>query len=326
MPDFSLLIPDTHVKVSSGFTDALIQSQREELLTGLMRLQYPSGENLVFTFLEGVQQKLYRCIEKNMEVIPRQSWSHVLDRPDASIAFLTLTVEGMRLMRVAYEAPIIEMERLNCRGDQLVEQTRLWASDSSAAILHVQAEMFNKIYLLAGNPFHFIAELSLNGNEARFSLSDASLPKLFSQANYVVTRYCSESKHDVWQEYTLRFAFDDLISALLNRFGELAGRVLTERLCEQLTLWLRDGGWNINMTLRGVANQHYFESLEEAKRAYLEIIRRFNYEVSPAIGSHMAEGMVRDSLSKMDAHYQELLQRHIFDAGGVGNSAAGPGR
>lgn len=313
MPDFFANIPDTHVKVSRGFVDALIQTQREELLTGLMRLHYPSGEILIFTFLEGVQQNLYLSLEKSTDVIPRQSWAYSLDRPDASVAFLSLSVEGMRLMRVAYEAPIFQVEHLACSGDELAERTQLWASDQCPAIVHVGAGMINRIYLMAGNSAPIIEELSITGSATRLSLSDASFPKSLPRADYVVTRYISDSNHRVWEEYELRFAFHALVRTLLNRFSELAGRVLTERLCQQISLWLQEGGWSINVTLNGVTNRQYFESIEEAKSAYVEIIQRFNYEVSPAIGSRMADGILQEVLLKMSVHHQELLQRHVYD-------------
>ena len=51
MAKFSALVPETCQDVSSGFAEMLIQTQREELFTGLMRLSHTSGENLLFTAL-----------------------------------------------------------------------------------------------------------------------------------------------------------------------------------------------------------------------------------------------------------------------------------
>jgi hypothetical protein len=313
MPDFSSIIPHAHVRASRGFVYALIQTQREELLTGLMRLQYPSGENLVFTFLEGVQQKLYRCHEQNMEVIPRQSWSDSLDCPDASISILGLSVEGMRLLRVAYEAPILAVQQLNGNGDELLEYARLWASDRTPAIVHVQAEEISRIYLMGGGSPPVVEELVVTGSEAHFSLNDATFPKSLPPAEYAVRRYVSDSSHMAWQEYELRFAFHALLRALTHRFSELAGRMLTERLCEQLCFWIRDGGWNIHVTLGGLTDRHYFGSIEEARSANREIMQRFVFEASPAIGSRMADGISREALLQLDEQHQELLKRHVYD-------------
>lgn len=56
MQDLFRSLPDMYVKVSHGFVETLIQTQREELFSGVMRLHYPSGELLLLTFLEGNQQ------------------------------------------------------------------------------------------------------------------------------------------------------------------------------------------------------------------------------------------------------------------------------
>src|SRR5512141_1547380 len=109
MPDLSAFIPETHRDISSGYVETLIQTRREELFTGLMRLAYASGENLVFAFIDGVQQKLYRCAENNVSTIPRQLWFEAFNKSNLSAGFLALPVEAMRFTRVAYEAPVVRV-------------------------------------------------------------------------------------------------------------------------------------------------------------------------------------------------------------------------
>jgi len=110
-----------------------------------------------------------------------------------------------------------------------------------------------------------------------------------------------------------------LARMLLNRFSELAGRVLTERLCEQLSLWARDGGWNITVTTNGAVNRQYFDSLESARGAYADLLRRFRQEASLAIGSRMVDDLSRDILIKLDPDRRELLAQHIYSQPGVGS-------
>jgi hypothetical protein len=100
---------------------------------------------------------------------------------------------------------------------------------------------------------------------------------------------------------------------LFIRFGELAGRVLTERLCEQLSIWARDGGLDMTITGNGISNQHYFDSLASASDAYVGLLRRSYSEATPAIGARMSDGISRDVLLKLDPHRREILTHHIFD-------------
>jgi hypothetical protein len=107
---------------------------------------------------------------------------------------------------------------------------------------------------------------------------------------------------------------------LFMRFNELAGRVLTERLCEQLSIWTRDGGLDMMVTSNGISNLHYFETLGSASDAYLGLARRFHYEASPAIGSRMADGISREMLLKLDPYSREILNRYVYNKIGQENT------
>lgn len=147
------------------------------------------------------------------------------------------------------------------------------------------------------------------------------LPKL----DYQVLRYVSFGDHDLWREHELRLAFHPFMRILLNRFSELAGRVLAERVCEQLTLWARDGGWNIAFSSNGLVNRHYFGTLESAMGLYVDLLRRFQDEASPAIGSQMARDISYEVLSKLDSVRSELLTQMIFSRISAGKGIGVPG-
>src|SRR5512143_1166574 len=173
MPDFSAFIPETHRDISSGYVETLIQARREELFTGLMRLSYASGENLVFAFLEGVQQKLYRCHDNTINVIPRQLWFDTLNQPNTSAGILSLPVEAMRFARVAYEASVVRVEKSTLTPEALIDNSRKWSAGPEPSVIHVQSDAINKFCLIAGHSAPIIEELSFAGG-VRFSITDAS--------------------------------------------------------------------------------------------------------------------------------------------------------
>jgi hypothetical protein len=313
MPDFLSNVPAAYAHVSPGFVETLLQSRRAELFTGLMGLHYSTGEILVFTFLNGNQQKLYRCLEKNMEVISRSSWQVAMDLPDASVSFMPLTVESLRLMHVAHEAPAVRIEAQALTVAQLSEKVPEWANSTEPSILHLHTKPFDRVYLVSGGSNPVIEGVAFADGASNFSINDTSFPSLLPQADLHVTRYVSHREHSTWQEHDLRLAFNLLMRLVLNRFGELAGRMLTERLCERISNGLKADGWNIRVTLNGVSNRHYFESMEQTVDVYVSIIRSFHDEASPAIGQRMAEGLSHEILPKLDAHRRETIMRYIYD-------------
>lgn len=319
MPNLSFLIPEMHQNVSSGYAEMLVQSQREELCTGLMRMRHSSGDDFVMSFVEGAQQKLYRCIETGTEILPRSAWPPV-NRSDVSVGILNLSIEAARFMRVAFDAPVLRVDQFLLHSQDLTEKVGEWAIDNSPSVVRVHGENIDKYYLFADRSNSVLEEISFRDGQAQFSIADTSFPKILPPATYQVTRYVSDPDHEVWCEFKLRLAFSPFMQILMKRFGELAGKVLTERLCENLSSWVRGGGWDINLSSNGVMNRHYFESLDDAVSAYADIINRFQFEASPAIGQQMAEGLLRESATRLDPIRRDLLKKYIFDRHGFGGA------
>jgi hypothetical protein len=325
MPDFSSTIPDTHVRVSSDFMETLIQDQRKKLFTGLMRLHYGSGENFVLSFLEGAPQQLYHTREEYFEILPQQSLSTYLHHAEISVGLLDLSPDALRVMRMAQEAPIIKSKVEFLSVKDLSNQAEKWVLDTFPSIIYTHSESVSKLYLIAGYSTPIVEELSFEGNKAHFSINGVSFPNSLPPTEYQVTRYLSDNQLDIWQEYELRFAFNSLMHMLITRFSELAGRILTERLCMQLSSWIIHGGWKISVTTNGLANHHYFESLADAKHAYLEILRSFHGLAGEAIGSRLINAFANQSLLKLNPHHQTLLQRHLYDLDDFENAATRAG-
>ena len=313
MQDFLRHIPVTNTNVSRSIVETLIKTRQEKLFTGVIYIKYSSDDAWLFTFLGGIQQKLYHLREQTMEADNSQSWKDMIDHPNTSVSILEFTEEALRSLRVACEAPILQMEQFSVPRDDLSDHVRKWSEEMTPTILYVSGERTEKLYLIAGNSAPVIEELSWTGEKARFSVCDASFPVHFPPADYRVKRYVSDGKHVIWQEYELRFAFGPLMRIMINRFSELAGRILAERLCEQISQYTRDDRMNITVSVNGVANRHYFNSIEDAAHIYLKILRKFREEAGTAIGVRMADGLARETLFKQDERRRKLLQRYIFD-------------
>jgi len=319
MPVFSSFIPETHNNASPGFVDILTQTQREELFTGLMQLRYPSNENLIFTFVDGVEQKLYRSHENSTEILPRSAWSQMISRSSASVGLLSLSLEALRFMRVALEAPVVRMDTVKLNSQELLEHTNRWVSDQDPSIVQVQTNNINRWYLFADRSSSVLEEISLMGGKFQFSISDPLFTRSLPEGEHEVIRYVSNREHPAWQEYELRLAFNPFMRMLTSRFSELAGRVLTERLCEQLSVWARGGGWNITLSSNGAVNRQYFDTLEAAANAYTDILRRFQLDVIPAVGARLAENIFRETLMNLPPNFRDILNQYTYMQYGLGS-------
>lgn len=310
MPTFSSFITETHNNVSPGFVDVLIQTRREELFTGLMQLRYPTGANLVFAFVAGVEQQLYRYHENTTEIIPRPAWHQLVNSPNASVGLLELPLEALRVIRVAHEAPVSREEQLSLSSAEFLACTNKWLLEAEPSIIHVQGAQLDQMYLLANCTNSAVESIAYVDSSVRYSGSEVFLAP--NVGGLQVRRYVSAQAHAVWREYELRLAFNPLARLLMKRFGELAGRGLAERLGGQISAWARGGGWNIFFSGDSVINHQYFDSLEAAVDAYTDILRCFQDEAGIAIGLRMTENILMDVLSRLDTNCRELLLQFIF--------------
>lgn len=319
MSDFSAIIPETHQNISFGYVEVLIQERRQELFSGLMRISYPTGENFVFMFLDGVQQKLYRCLELTTEIVSRHSWAQVLNRPGASVGFLPLSVDGLRLVRIIHEAPVLHKEQTSLSANELISRVRDWADNPEPSFIHICSGNIHRIRLLMGNPNLIIEELSVIAGQAGFSIGDVSFSQTLPNIEYKISRYVSTAEHHAWREYKLRLGFHSLMRMLITRFGEIAGRVLAERLGGQLTSWVSAGGWHMSINSNGVVNRQYFESLDDAVNVYVGILRQFQDEAGLAVGPRLVENFYREALAKLPLNFRDIVNQHIFAQFGTGS-------
>lgn len=312
MPNFSAFIPEIQQGASPGLIDMLIQTRRSELFTGLMQFCHPSNENLVLAFVDGVANKLYRYNQNTTEIIPRSDWPKTLFSSDASVGLLPLSLEAMRVVQVAHEAPVVRVEQLNLDALDLPDHAGRWALDPEPSVVHVHADRADYFYLCGDRSSRVFEEIVFMDGKAQFSMSDPSFAQKLASGTYQVTRYVSIREHDIWRGYELRIAFVSVMRMLMKRFSELAGRGLTERLGGQLSSWARGGGWDMTFSSNGVIHHHYFESLQEAVDAYTDLLHRFQIESGSAIGARMVENISREVMFKLEASSRELFMHYVF--------------
>ena len=321
MQDLFSSLPILHQHVSAGYVNALIQTNRQELFTGVMVAKYPAGEMFGSVFWEGDHLGLFQCLEEMNLNIPRQNWHVELERADADVSLLALTVDELRVFQMFLESVTDGAEQSVLSSVELSTQLKDWSSLKKCCLVWIRSSQFASIISIEGFGDSALECVDIVNGSAHFSRRNMNNREAFADGEYQVVHYACPSKQDVWHEHGLRLAFNLLTQALIARFQELAGRILAERLCDQLSNWCAGGRWKISIAGSGVTNRHFFVSLEQAVRAYHGIIRRFQEESSLAIGTRLAENLLREVLAKMETHPRELLVEHLFGGSGLIDSA-----
>lgn len=320
MKDLFSSLPVVRQHVSTGFVHALIQRHRQELFTGVMVTKYPSGEMFTSVFCEGDHLGLFQCLEETNLNIPRKNWLVELDRADANASLLPLPVEGLRVFQLFLESVPDSAERSSFSSFELPGQLKRWSSLREGSLVWISSNQFASIISIAGFGNSTLECVDILDGSAHFFRRNLNSRISFPDGEYKVVRYICSYKQDVWRENGLRLAFNPLIQALIARFQELAGRILAERLCNQLSGWCAGRGWNISIGSNIVTNRQFFVSLEQAVRVYHGIIRRFQEESTLAIGPRLAENLLLEGLAKVETHQRKLLVEHLYSQDALGDT------
>ena len=324
MKEFFSSLPVIHQNVSGGYVQALVQIHRQELFTGMMSMSYPSDQVLALLFWEGQPLNLYRCLKDRSENIPRQDWSAELDRPNAAVSQLSLALDELRLIRVLFESVVEGADRALLASPDLMIRLKDWAMLEEESLVWVSSGRGSTLGLVGGFGDPSFECTDLVDGSAHFARRNTEGADFPAGSDYEVVRYACRNRQKAWREHKLRLAFNPFMQLLVSRFGELAGRILAERLCRQLSNWCEDGGWKISIGGNGVANRHFFESLEQAVGVYVGLVRRFQDESSLAIGPRLAENLLREALTRLSAHPRALMVEHIYSRYGLSDLVLQP--
>lgn len=307
-------IPIVLQRASAERVQALIQMHRQDRLTGLLQMSYPSQGPLVMALLHGEPHALYRYEDGHWGVVPRQYWKSELNHPNATVHRLLLSVEALRVCKTFFEAWWIRTETLTLPSKELPYRLSSWALMPQPNLIHLSMDGSESLFVLLGNGTSILEGLELADGSAQFIVESAANLQVLADTIYQVARYESDGEQDVWREYGLRLALVALIRVMMVRFGELAGSTLAERLCAQLTSWCQNRGWDITVNSNGVVHRQFFDGLDEAIRAYASMLMCFRQEAGLAIGPRLAIGLSREALEKMIAHYRDTLERYVFES------------
>src|SRR5262245_54303485 len=143
-------LPVVHQHVSTGFVNALIQRHRQELFTGVMVTEYPTGEMFASVFCEGDHLGLCQCLDESNREIPRQNWLIELGRPDANASLLPLPVEGLRVIQLFLESVPQSAERFSFSAFELPGQLKRWSALAECSLVWMSSDRFASIIATAG--------------------------------------------------------------------------------------------------------------------------------------------------------------------------------
>ncbi|MBV6395723.1 MAG: hypothetical protein HFACDABA_01304 [Anaerolineales bacterium] len=298
--------------VSSGALSALIQLQRQDLLTGLVDVMYGPAEQALLFFNVGAPFALFELREKRWRRVPPSQWSVSFARPDGEAAIVPLDGDALRLALLALETEPSQTETILLRPAGLKAHIGGLRPRDAASLLWVRHETLQAMIFVPGR--------GLSARDAVvFSPSGASSDEdAFSQLTGMSDQLIRISQieyagmPDFLNEYALRVAFLVLAESSLKRFEELAGDTLVESLGQEINRYAFHQGWKIQFFGGRVQHRQFFPSAPEAAAVYRGLFRSMREYAHRVVGGALAASMVREGLQSLPAAYREAFERQDF--------------
>lgn len=312
--------PKNRQPVTSGTLSALIQLQRQDLLTGLVDVAYEDGSQALLFFNVGTPFVMFFKTEENWRKVPPSQWSDMFARPNGAAAIVPLGGDALRISLLAMEAGSDETEAILIRPAGLrAHMTELKTRDA-ASLLWVKHEALQAMIIVPGRnvPIQDAVTFSPSGVSTDGE-AVANLTGLGDQLLHIL-QFEYPGFPDFLGEYALRVVFLTLAESSLKRFEELAGDALVDSLGQEVNRYAFHQGWKIQFFGERVQHRQFFQSGTEASAVYRGLFRTMREYAHRVVGGALATGMLSEGLGALPAAYRDVFERQNFIAAARGET------
>lgn len=307
--------PKNRRSVTSGTLSALIQLQRQDLLTGLVDVAYEDGSQALMFFNVGSPFVMFFQAEGNWRKVPSSQWTDMFARPDGSAAIVPLGGDALRISLLAMEAGTSATEAILIRPSGLRTHMAELKTREAASLLWVKNEAFQALTLIPGRNIP-IQETLVFSPSGMATDADAitQLGKLDDQLLHV-SQFEFLEFPSFMREYALRIVFLTLAVPSLKRFEQLAGDTLVESLGQEVNRYAFHQGWKIQFYGNHVQHQQFFRDELEAATVYRSLFRTIRTYANGVVGAPLAASVVNEGLALLPAAFRDVFESQNFVAG-----------
>jgi len=312
MTTFFPTFHSTRRPVSSGMLGAVIQLQRQDLLTGLVDVVYPGGEQALLLFNLGVPIHLFYSDATGTRKILHTQWGDIFGHPNGSAAVLPLGGDSLRLCLMALEADHTQVEELQLRPGGLAKHFELVKAEETVSLFRVRDEAFSGLVAVPGS--NVPAQDALVFTAQGVLCDSKAISYLASMEDRLlrITKYEPSFSSGPVQEYALRMAFLALTAPFLGRFEQLAGSALVNSLGREVNNYAYHQGWKIQFFGKQIQHRQFFPEAAESATVYRSIYRLIQGYTQRVVGRALASSLLSESVKYLPAKYRAVFESQNF--------------
>ena len=298
--------------VSSGTLSALIQLQRQDLLTGVVEIVYPGDVQALLFFNLGAPFTMYFYEEGNWRRVPSTQWNDIFAQANGQASIIPLGGDCVRTCIMALEAGQGQPEELLLRPAGFEEHLGRVKVGDSASLLRVRDEAFHSLMVIPGRGVNIQDVLIFTPSGIQ---TDAkTLMRLLGGEDRLIRISQIEFSQfpHFMEEYALRVAFLSLAEPALKRFEQLAGDTLVEALGREVNNYAYHQGWKIQFFGDRVVHRQYFQEAGEATVVYRSLFRLIRHYIHQVVGASLTSSILNEGLNGLPDAYRDILNQRNF--------------
>lgn len=307
--------PKTRQPVSSGTLSALIQLQRQDLLTGMVDVAYDDGSQTLLFFNVGTPFVMFYRGEGAWRKVPSSQRPDIFAQPNGKAAIVPLGGDALRMCILALEAGTADSEEILLRPGGFKKHVDEIQARDAASLLWVREEAMQGFILVPGRKVTVQDALVFSPSSI---LTDGEAIARLTGLEDRLLRISLFEFPDIpsfLREYALRVVFLILAEPALKRFEQLAGDTLVESMGQEVNRYAFHQGWKIQFFGEHVQHRQYFQDVTEATTVYRSLFRMMKQYAHRVVGASLATGLVGEGIGLLPPVYRDIFERQNFLVG-----------
>lgn len=285
-----------------------------ELWTGVLESEYPTRERLIFLFSRGMLICVYRLGVTNFQKQDvEREWNSLIDLLPSDLAYTTLSISALRLVRIILEHPVpTETQRVpSGRLDTIFDQWHRHSHPNLAVMKWVDNHGFVMLWPgVTVPPTSFL--VSPGGASDDSEAVRAILSSEVGECDLARHEFASDGS--AWEEYGFQYIFVRLLGAILAHYKELTGLALLNALDRNINRIAFENKWDFSITLGAITDRMFFCDLDETIGVCKTLLQVACDHISVVLGQKISRSMLQDSIASLDKHSIRIIEKYSIDA------------
>ena len=297
---------DNRLDGTRAYLESIQRVFSQDEVSGLIEVQFVSGEQFDLLYLSGQLIRCYRLGEDQVSAITPAEFAAFWKDEEAHLRSLEMPLQAVRLVMQTLEwSPPTNKEEIPV-GELAARLEKLKAAKMTGLVRATAPQMDGLFVLYEGQ---------VNNAESVFSTVSglaSDLPNLRQFLNPAtscqIVYYHPRLESSSYQAFRLRMATGNWVTAILARYQQLVGSNLLNPLNYDVNTAMRLKRVNMRLVGAVLVDHHLFLDRQSSQAAYRLLLENLTQHMAKVVGTELAPRVLQDAFKRLSEADQLILQ------------------